>query len=299
MTGQPPHTHRQDRLPFESLPFTDTAFRLPSWFTRAGLKRYSTMVTMLRMSWRHQLQAEEDGLTNLCPMIMAYNAAPGDIKRIVKGHAWRNIHTASTALNTKRAILMLVGSWTLDEALCWPKHERTSTLTLLRKATKSELLIACRHTQTGERLVDNVILARDFCRMGGRIDPAWGRRRLRKEHDALALKNVLKNADATPWCEPWQSEIYGYRFCLLNSEAALALEGKVQGHCAGSYAHRCRNGIEFVFSISGPERATMSFSSERGHLQVKGRFNKPVNLDTKSAAKACRAAFIQSRKRAT
>lgn len=264
--------------------WAETAFIQPRWFVRAGLSKYRPLVTMLRASWSHWAQADKDGLTHLAPFTVIYNAPPNEIRRQVGGHVWHRIRTANVTTNANRMVLRLVGGWTLEEAMEWPVHERRGALRLLKFNHKSELLTAVRHTAPGERVLDNLITARDFTSMGGMIDPTWGKGRLKREHDALVMKRALASSDPTPWAKPWFCDIDGYTFTLLKSETELAVEGATQRHCCRSYARSCRDGWETVFSIMGPERATMSWNSRYQGLQVKAFANRTVTAATRRAA---------------
>lgn len=264
-----------------------SAFKAPSWFIRSGLHKYRPLLTMLRQSWEHWGRAEADGLSNLSPIIMIFNASPADIRGEVGGHVWHRIRTASTHANVNRMALRLIGGWSLDEAMEWPEWEKRHAKEFLKHTSKGTLLTAIRHTSHGERITDNLILARDFTRLGGVIDPTWGKKRLKREHDALAIQQALSSADPTPWAKPWHADIDGYTFSLLKSESELAIEGIAQRHCCRSYARACREGQETVFSIMGPERATVSWNSRYKELQVKAFANRGVSMATRQAAQSC------------
>ncbi|MBO9451473.1 PcfJ domain-containing protein [Tropicibacter sp. R16_0] len=263
------------------------AFKRPEWFYRYGLSRYKPLVTMLRASWEHWAETDADGLSHLSPFVMMFNAPPTSIKKQAGGHIWREIRTASVKTNVNRATLKLVGGWSLEEAMEWPVHERRHALKLLQHSTKSPLLIACRHTRKGERVYDNLLIARDFQRLGGVIDPKWGRKRLNREHDALAVRKAMETSCPIPWAKAWYNDIDGFTFSLLKSEIELAIEGASQRHCCRSYANACREGRETVFSIMGPERATMSWNSRYQDLQVKAFANRAVQPATRDAAMKC------------
>lgn len=259
------------------------AFQPPPWFISAGLRKHADMVQMLRMSWEHWAQAQEDRLFHLSPIIVMFNAPPKEIKAEVGGHVWHQFRTGNLKTNTDRMVLRLMGGWSVEEVLLWPTHERRRAKSFLQ-VYKSALLIACKHTKRGERLYDNLIVARDTVRLGGVIDQSWGKKRLKREHDALAMKKVLETSDPKPWDKPWFADIDGYTFTLLKSEAELAVEGASQKHCCRSYAPACRTGEETVFSVIGPERATASWNSRYKSLQVRGFANQTVKLQTQKAA---------------
>ncbi len=263
-------------------------FKPPKWFVRHGLLKYKPIVSMLQSSWRHLAQAEADGLTHLAPFIVLFNKPPAEIKAIVGGHVWQQIRTANVHTNCNRMVLRLVGSWSLDEAMEWPAHERHHARKMLEFGRKFTLLIACRHTRPGEDLMENLIVAKDFQRMNGIIDPTWGRKRLKREHDALATAKALEGADPTPWAKAWfYDDMNGYSFSLLKSESELAIESATQRHCVRSYAKACKAGSETVFSIMGPERATVSYNTRHMQAQVKGYGNRKVSRETRQAALNC------------
>lgn len=260
-----------------------TAFKPPSWFTAHGLNKYKPLVTMLRTSWEHWARADRDGLSNLAPFIVIYNKPPAEIKKIVGGHTWHQIRTASAKINANRMVLRLVGGWSLEEAMLWPVRERKHAQTYLRNSGKSELVIACRHAGSDGLIMENLETARDFVRLGGTIDPQWGRKRLKREHDALAMKKAMQQSDPTPWEKAWFCDVGDYTVTLLKSETELAFEGIAQRHCCRSYALACREGKETVFSIQGPERATASWNAPFMQMQIKGFANRSVSTATRLA----------------
>ena len=264
------------------------AFRLPPWFIRYGLKNHHHLVRMARNSWKHWAQTDADGCENLSPFVMMYGEPPKEIKKIVGGHMWNRIRTATTKTNLDRMVLYTLLGWTLDEAMCWPEREKRHAMGFINSPySKSVLLVACRHTKPGEKLLHHFQLARDIERMGGTIDPTVGRKRLRRQHDALVLKREQERSDPTPWAPPWRCRIDGYTFTLLTSALDLAVEGASQRHCCRSYADACREGREIVFKIDGPQRATVSWNTHYQSLQVKTAWNGEPNQETREAAQRC------------
>lgn len=268
------------------------AFKPPGWVRAHGLHNSPSFVSQVRLSWPHWGKAKEDGLDHLSPILVAFNASPQDVRDQVGGHAWHAIRTASRRTNVNRAALMHLGAWSLDEALCWPVGERRMANKLLTRCSKSELLIACKHTERGEKIMDHIVMARDFERMGGQIDRTWGRKRLKREHDALAMRRAVEASDPTPWAERWCVEIDGYRCTLLISEEELAIEGALQRHCVKTYAATARQGKELVFSIDGPERATAGYNRSGNYLQVRARLNGKVSKGTRLVAEAALTKYL-------
>ena len=121
-------------------------------------------------------------------------------------------------------------------------------------------------------------------------------RRLREEHDRIARELALRNANPTPFAEPWSIEIDGFHFRRLVSGADFAVEGREMRHCIAGYADRARRGDETAFAITGAERASVSFA-RGGHVEIKGRYNRAVSRRCRSAATAMWAEFRRSEPR--
>lgn len=274
-----------------------SGYTAPKWFLRSSIAKSATAAAQVRLSWPHWAQAEKDGLKHLGPILAFYNAPPRDVRRIVGGHAWHAIRTATLMQNTARFILMHSAGWSVGQALEWPKFathvaHRVAQGNLSRDA----LLFACRHADSLESFKRLRILFVDCLRMRVDVSPDWGLKRVRRAHDEAAAKSVLGIASPTPWAAPWSMKHAGYRFTLLTSDLDLAAEGQIQHHCVASYATACRAGLEFVFRVEGKERATLSFEHASRGFQVQASYNREVRAETLDACEACIAAFRRDRR---
>jgi len=264
----------------------------PDWLIQHGLLKYKPIVSMVYASAPIWQQAIADGIPNIAPIIAIFNKTPQEIRAIVGGAHWKLIHHGTLKSNVDRLVLRMVFGWSLDEAMLFPAKERTRAISY-RRFTKSSLLIACRLAEKPREFKEFLQLASDVQRMNVIIDPLWGRKRLRREHDAAAMRFVMRNADPTPWAAPWFYDIGDYSFSLLKSAAELALEGIQQRHCSGSYVAACKDGREFVMRIEGPERGTCSWRKGSSDMQVKCFANKEPNAETRIAALQARAVYLQ------
>ena len=262
---------------------------IPSWAVRAGLLKYNPIVRSIGATAALWKRAEADGIPQIAPALVLFAKPPDQIKADVGGEIWRRMHHAKISANVDRLVLRLIGGWTLDEAMEWPAWRRAKPC--ISSHGKSALLWACRNSATKGDFSDNLQLARDFQRMGGVVDPAWGMKRMRREHDAKAVQFAMRSANPEPWAKPWFCDVGPYSFSLLKSELELALEGATQRHCARSYALACRDGREVVLRIEGPERATCSWRVGERYIQVKAACNKPVMDETEVAAAEARRLF--------
>lgn len=265
-------------------------FAIPAWFTRYGLCKFSRMKAELFQSAKKLQQLDADGLSNLAPIIVLYGANPSDIRAKIGGEKWKILHKSTQRANVDRLVLCRIAGWTIEEALTFPvKSSRRAKYFV--NYPKSALLAACR--LGGERgdLVEQLIISQDIVRMGGTVDPSWGRKRTKREHDALVMQSAISKSNPEPWAKAWFFDLAGYSFALLKSETELAIEGAVQRHCVRSYAAACRSGKEFVLQITGEERATCSWRRGEAHLQVKGFANLAVTPQCVAAARAARKAY--------
>lgn len=265
---------------------------LPNWVSAYGLSRNRMIVQRVYASSGTWQQAVADGLENISPIIVLFNLRPGEIKQTVGTEAWKKVHNGSLKANVDRLVLKMCGGWTFEEALLFPTFMRRRAKRYFRKS-KTAVLSACRNATSAEDFEAQLIMAEDFQRMGGQLDQSWGRKRLRKEHDARAMERVIKFSDPEPWSKAWFFDHDGYSFSLLKSEAELALEAALQRHCVGSYAHACRQGQTVVLRVEGRERATCSWTSRDSHLQVAGKFNRKVSPGCQAAASVTRAAYLK------
>lgn len=268
---------------------------LPTWITNNGLSKNPRIVGRTYASAGIWKQAEEDNLKHIAPLIVQYNDHPSEIKKIVGSATWKNIHHSTLRANINRMVLCMIGGWTQEEAMLFPPENRRKALPLLKIYPKTVLITACRLVKPKEDIAEVSILINDTLRMGGEVPASMGRKRLQKLHDELAARRVYSNADNTPWAKPWFCEVDGYSFALLKTQAELILEGRMQRHCVGSYAHACRAGRQVVLSITGPTRATCSWDPRHSHIQVKGFANKEVSIKLKDCVCQARRKYEEYR----
>lgn len=265
---------------------------LPDWVVRHGLRKCNKLVGQVYASAKIWQQAKEDGIANVAPIIVKFNKSPQEIRQEIGGLYWKQIHHATTKANVDRLVLMVIGGWTLDEAMLFPIKGKTSAKMYIGNYGKTALLHACRLSAKGGDFRDQLTIAQDVQRMGGVIDPCWGRKRLKKEHDALVVKRMFDRTDSTPWAKSWFFDVGAYSFALLKSETDLAIEGATQRHCIASYASACRSGRETALRIDGAEHATCSWKKGDSQIQVKGFANSQVSAECIAAAKEARVAYL-------
>lgn len=263
---------------------------LPDWVIRAGLVKYKPLLQRIYATAANWQQAEADGIGQVAPMLVYFGGSVQDSKAQAGAH-WKSIHHAKITTNIDRLFLLMVGGWRLDEAMLWPAASYRRSKTLLKGHTRQTLIAACRLCSNGKDLRDWIITCTDIDRMKGIVDPSWGRKRVKREHDALVIKTIMERSDPTPWAKPWHLDIGPFTFSLICSETDLALEGATQKHCAKSYAKDCRNGDEIVMRILGPERATCSWRPGQPDIQVKAFANREVGAECYRAAREARLAF--------
>ncbi|WP_428516309.1 hypothetical protein [Roseovarius sp.] len=268
--------------------WTGPAVDIPGW--AKTYQRCRPILMRIYASAPHWQQAEKDGIKHVSPILVAFCASPAEVKAQVGAGLWKQVHHAKLTSNKHRLTLMLRMGWSFEQSLIWPTRRRFDPWKY-RSYGNAKLHQAARLAGDGGDVVEWLMLLRDCARMGVQIDPSWGRKRLRREHDAAALEAVLKNADPTPWAKSWFIDVDGYSFSLLTSEVALATEGATMSDCVRGYAPYCRSGVEVVLSIQGPERATCSWRRGDPALQVKGRFNRSVSLKCVRAAESARTAY--------
>lgn len=265
---------------------------VPRWVWRHGLGKNKAFKAMASEAAVHWVQAFDDGLEHITPLIILFNEPPAALKKRLGGHNWYKARTSSLKDNVSRMNMKLLGGFTMDEAMDWPSGERRHAKTLIKRYSKAAILIGCRHAGPNHPVMDTIVLARDLENMGGVVDPSWGRKRLQREHDDQIMTRAETKSDPTPWARSYKTEIHGYTCTLLTSHRDLAIESATQKHCVHTYVERCRAGREIVFRIEGPERATAGFYRPDSYLQVKGRFNREVSKGTRLVAEAAVTKYL-------
>lgn len=263
----------------------------PEWIEKFGLSKCIPLVSNALQSKEYLDQAEQDGLHHLTPIITLFKAEPAQIKKQVGGEIWRAFRTTTHKANVNRLVLIMLGGWTIEEALILPTNIKGHAKSLLGRS-KTAILLASKLSTTDQQFKEHLTLCEDVQRMNGILEKTWGKKRLKREHDALVIKRMTNASDPTPWDKPWFFDCDGYTFSLLKSETELAIEGARQRHCVRSYAHACRNGLEIVVSIQGRERATASWRVIGSETpQIKGFANSNVSKDLILATVEARQAF--------
>lgn len=265
---------------------------LPGWAIRAGLRKHPQVVRRIYAAGPHIKQADADGIGNVAPVLTLLNASPAEARKRLGGENWKTVHHATLTANANRLVFSLIGGWPIEEVMAMPAMNKPKAKSLLSHYGKSVIQMAGRLAVRGGNFDEFLGMARDVQRMGGTLDLSWGRKRLRREHDALVIARAIRWASPVPWAEAWFYDVGPWSFSLLKSEAELVIEGGVQRHCAGSYAQACRTGKETVLSIQGPERATCSWRKGSAEIQVKGRHNGDVSAECVLAAKEARLAYL-------
>lgn len=266
--------------------------QMPTWAIRVGLSKHPQVKRRIYAAGPHIHQAVADGIEQVAPILALLNASPAEAKARLGGEYWKTVHHSTVTANANRMVFGLIGGWSLPEIMAMPAMNKPGAKALLSHNGKTVLQMAGRLAAKGGDLRDFLAMARDIQRMGGTLDLAWGRKRLRREHDALVMAAAVRWASPTPWAEPWFHDVGPWSFSLLKSELELMIEGGVQRHCAWSYARDCRSGKETVLSIQGPERATCSWPKGGTSIQVQGRFNRDVSAECVLAAKEARLAYL-------
>jgi hypothetical protein len=267
--------------------FADPAPRLPDWYYcsfRHGNRRFvSRRVDLIYL-------AERDGIPQVAPILLAFSGRPDEVRaRIGKG-LWKRVHHSCLKSNISRAIAKITTRLDFATIMEIPESALRETVGQCKSSGESAVTVAARIAKTRAEMREAVMLARDTARMGGSPNPKWSLRRLREEHDRLARDLALKDADPTPWADPWEWCHDGFRFRRLVSNADFAAEGRVMRHCIAGYASRARRGDETAFAITGDERASASFD-RGGHIEIKGRHNRLVSTRCHRSAIAMWAAF--------
>ena len=262
--------------------FPDTKpWRMPDWVHRNFIRGSHYMyrrADLIRL-------AEADGISHVAPILCVFNGDPQAVRaRIGKG-LWKRVHHSPLEHNVLRAKAKLFTKLDFPTIMAIPTGALRETVGQCKASGTSAVAVAAHIATNRNEMREAVMLARDAIRMGGALNAAWSLRRLREEHDRLARKLAAETASGKPWADPWEAAIDGFHFRRLISDADFAIEGREMHHCIAGYAGRARRGEETAFSISGAERASVSFSA--GHVEINGRYNRAVS-------KACRDAAAEA-----
>jgi len=260
------------------LPFCEGEWRVPYWCHDLGYMRSSQVLRLIKASADIIHRAQMDGIEHVAPILLALRCSPAEARKRVGKAVWRNVHHSDLALNVARANILLRSRIKLADLVEFPKGTLREVLAKAKENSEAAVTHAGIIAKNRPEFREAVMLAQDTMRMGGDINRRWSLRRLREEHDRLAMEWAREKADPTPWAEPWSCEVDGFTFSLLNSRVAFAAEGAVQHHCVASYASDAKAGRYIIMRVEGKERATVRFGGHPARVQeVKGRYNARVS----------------------
>lgn len=271
------------------LPFQEAAWRVPHWCYDLGYMRSSQVLRLIKMHASVIHRAQLDDIEHVAPILLALRSDPAAARKRVGKAVWRVIPHSPLHVNVARANVLLQSRITIADLIHFPKGALREVPKKIREYGEPAIIVAGIIAKNRTEFREAVMLARDTIRMGGNIDRRWSLRRLREEHDRLAMQWAKLTSDPTPWADPWSCEVDGYRFTFLNSATAFAAEGQTMRHCVASYARHAKAGRYIIMKIEGKERATVRFGGHPVRVQeVKARFNRAVSDACRRAcAKVC------------
>jgi hypothetical protein len=253
-------------------------WRVPSWFVDLGYYRNRQIGHFVKEQIGRVVRAQEDGIENVAPILLALRCDTDEAKRRVGKAVWRELHHSDLRVNVTRARILMRTSIKAADLIRFPQAALVEVVAKAERTSERAVTVAGLIADTRSEFREAVMLAHDTIRMGGDPSARWSLRRLREEHDRLADEWARAKSDPTPWGEPFSCVTDGYRFTLLNSGADFAVEGSVMRHCVASYREDARRGRYMIMKIEGPERATVRFGGDPVRVQeVKARFNAPVS----------------------
>lgn len=109
-------------------------------------------------------------------------------------------------------------------------------------------------------------------------------KRLKAEHDRLAF--IIRDKEIEPFIAPEpvikQVEVDGFKLSHISNHTELIAESVDMKHCVAGYATSVKSGASVVYSIDGPERATLEICQSHytggfNIRQCKGRFNQQIS----------------------
>jgi hypothetical protein len=229
-------------------------------------------------------EAEADGLLNLVPAIVVFQAHPSAIRKEIGGAAWKQIAHGSKTRNMR---IMQVASGAPEHFLRLLDYP-SGVLNAATFFDDDEALaarLAPKKTPHGLNLAYSTIT--DTRRMIGRINPEWGWRRLLREHE-IAVRNLRqKKFSDKRFAADWSHASKKFTATLLTNMLDIAVEGDMQHHCVGSYAGEAAGGKYAVVRVEGADRATVGlFRDKHGWQldQVYAACNGPVSADCRAFA---------------
>lgn len=259
------------------------------WIGRRMTERSANMLRMEGRHWQryhrelvckanaalpYVNEAEQDGLFNLVPLIVAFGDAPQAIRRRIGQGAWRRASKNSVARNCLLMQAMqrvrMTGEMADPGMFVRLLEFPSGVLRWVHGATDDEV-IAARITQRkrGPEFAQAMHLVRDAKQMlGSAFNPAWGYARILEEHDAATKAMMRGRFSDASFADDWRVERDGFMATLLPSQLDIATEGATQHHCVGSYARAAAQFKYAVFRIEGKERATAGIAMHPGGNRV-------------------------------
>lgn len=221
-------------------------------------------------------EAERDGLYNLVPIIIAFDAPPQTIRAEIGRGAWRRVANNSISRNT---LLMNATRRAGKPAFVKLLEMPSGVLRVVHTADEDEIIAARISPRKRPRVfLETLHAVRDTRRMllPTEFNPNWGYARFRQEHEVATRAIMQRRYSDKKFAPEWSFEEKGYSAHLLTSQAEIATEGEVQHHCVGSYAREAAIGRYAVFKIDGKERATAGVVNGRVD-QIYRACNAPVS----------------------
>jgi hypothetical protein len=252
-------------------------------------KMFDTRLVNVAATKNHLVQqAVRDNTLNVLPLMLRAEKDTQELKAHFGKGLWKKLANTSKTRMTYLAPLVLrnpewadIRSCILKEAWTFEGGERY-TVFAARLAPKAGTF---QHTFN---------LVTDTIKMGDRLkEPVnlkWSYKRLEEEHNRMSRAILLGKFSAKAFTEVvTYHEEEGYTFTLLNSQLDIAQEGKVMGHCVGSYARTAAQGQYAVFKVEGnSERATLGLQNGAFGFtfnQCYGKYNSKVSDNLLEAAK--------------
>lgn len=263
--------------------------KYPKWLQRMRGDEQYAMTSRFSLMTDAVSQAQNDSLKQLVPIITVSEKWPSALRKEMGKAVWKAYHHATEATNVKRARIWMY----FNGAVSWEEIAQIKPVHLgcavmdMRRAEWSIILYAGSKADR-DQYSGIFMLWRDTVRMGLDPNPAWSVKRLKREHDALALEAAMRQHSGQIWAKPFVFEHKGYRFERLISDLDMAQEGLSQRHCVASYTGDAKRGDYVVLRITGKERATFGFGRNY-YDELKGFANSEVSKD-------CRAASIEAKK---
>jgi len=282
------NTFIRDNFPVEThfaMRFTGKNWKL---FSPTLVKRAITRIDLVQ-------QAVKDNTLNLLPLMIRMGMDTQELKRHFGKGTWKKLS------KTSKSRMMYLSQYLEVEDVSAREWVDVRTC-MLRAASglhHDVELIAAKIAPKVGTLRDTEILVYDTINMARRLGETystkWSYRRWNEAHAEFTKGFYTKKYSDKPFTEVVSYEEGPYTFTLLNSKAAIAIEGSTMRHCVGSYADYASTGRYAVFKVEGKERATLGLRKPTGmgstmlgmglyFDQCYGQFNSMVSEELREAA---------------